>query len=267
MVQGFLKQGFIKQCTGRSDLVSRAFWVLRPNGKWRLVIDYRYLNNQPKGVNFPLPVIEDQLARQVGNSVFFLVDLEDEFHEMHLTESSCHLTAFNPPFGVYEWRVLPMGVNVGPQVLQRLVAGVVRNCPLSCPYIYDVLTGTGSSVRYVDSDGGKGRRFDSLACADRPSEEFLHPCFKPLPILADGSVNSNLDTPFSYDFPRSPTFREQLYFHHLCLGELFHAFTSADGTVKPAKCFLLCQQVQYVGHVSAGVKRFPDPDKTRALQE
>ena len=61
-------------------------------------------------------MIEDQLARQVGKSVFSLVDLEDGFHQMHLEPSCCHLAAFITPFGVYEWLVLPMGVKVGPQV-------------------------------------------------------------------------------------------------------------------------------------------------------
>ena len=46
---------------------------------------------------------------------------------MHLEESSRSMTAFITPFGVYEWKVLPMGVKVGPQVFQRLVAWVVRN--------------------------------------------------------------------------------------------------------------------------------------------
>ena len=122
-------------------------------------------------------------------------------------------------------------------------------------------------MRYVDSDRGKGKPFDSHAYADRPAEEFLHPCFKPPPIVPDGSVNTDLDTPFPYDLPQSPTLREQLYFHYLCFRELFQAFASADLTVKPAKCFLLRQQVQYVGHVSAGGKRFPNPDKTKALRE
>ena len=68
MGQGFLKQSFIRESTGRTKWVLRAFLVPNPNGKWRLVIDYRYLNTQLKGVNFPLPVIEAQLARQVGIS-------------------------------------------------------------------------------------------------------------------------------------------------------------------------------------------------------
>ena len=160
-----------------------------------------------------------------------------------------------------------MGVKVGPQHFQRLLAWVVRNCPFSGPYIDDVLTGTGSSVRYVDSDRFKGKRFDSPAYADRPVEEFLHPCFKPPPVLPDGSVNTFFDTPLPYGLPQSPTVREQIYLHYLCLRALFHAFGSADLTVKPARCFLLRQQVQCVGHVLAGGKPLLDPDKTKALRE
>ena len=43
---------------------------------------------------------------------------------MHLEESSRSLTAFITPFGVYEWKVLPMGVKVGPQVFQRWLRGL-----------------------------------------------------------------------------------------------------------------------------------------------
>ena len=43
--------------------IARAFLVPKPgNNKWRLVIDYRWLNSQLKGEVFPLPAIEDQLA-------------------------------------------------------------------------------------------------------------------------------------------------------------------------------------------------------------
>ena len=86
-------------------------------------------------------MIVDELARQVGNSVFCLVDQGDGLHQMHLEPSCCHLTAFITPFGVYEWLVLPMGVKVGQQVFQRLVQWVLRTCPHGGPYIDVVLTG------------------------------------------------------------------------------------------------------------------------------
>ena len=82
---------------------------------------------------------------------------------MHLEESSRFLTAFITPFGVYEWKVLPMGVKVGLQVFQRLVAWVVRNCPTSGPYIDDLLTGTGVPRNYAHSDHGPGKFFSFTA--------------------------------------------------------------------------------------------------------
>ena len=103
---------------------------------------------------FLLPVIEDKIAKQEGN-FSSLIDLEDGFHQMHLEEECWHLPAFVTPFGVYEWKVLPMGVKVGPQVFQRLVQWVVRNCPFSDPYIHDVLTSTAHSCKYDASARGR----------------------------------------------------------------------------------------------------------------
>ena len=112
-LKDFQEKGFLRECTGSLQWIARAFLVPKPrNNKWQLVIDHRWLNSQLKRSNFPLPVIEDQLANQHG-FLFTLLDLEDGFHQMHLEEDSKHLTAFCTPFGVFEWNVLPMGVEVG----------------------------------------------------------------------------------------------------------------------------------------------------------
>ena len=262
-------QGFLRPLGAdeNSDWVSRACLVPKPNGKWRLVIDYRYLNTQLKGINFPLPVIKDELARQMGKSVFSLVDLEDRFHQMHLEPSCCHLTAFITPFGVYEWLVLPIGVQVGPQVFQRLVQWVLRTCPHSGPCIDDVLTGTGDPQGPRTSFCGVGRLSDSQAYQDEDAAQFLQPCFSPPPVLPDGSRNPDMATPYFYDFPETPFQRDRLYFHYLCLREVFNAFAQADLTVKPSTCFLLTEQVQYVRHVLRNGKRFSSPAKYEALRE
>ena len=101
MVNEFINRGFVVACSDKMDWVSRAFLVLKPHGKWRLVIDYRWLNSQLGGYNFPLPVIEDQIAKQGGRFIFTLVDLEDGFHQMELAEESQPLTAFITLFGTY----------------------------------------------------------------------------------------------------------------------------------------------------------------------
>ena len=134
-IDSFLKKGFIQKSEEDSpEWVSRAFLVPKPICKWRLVIDYRHLNTQLKGQNFPLPVIEVQLANQNGNFLWSMVDLAREHW---------HYTSFITPSGVYEWKVLPMGVKEGPQAFQRMVAYCLKDSPDSRPYIDDVLTGTG----------------------------------------------------------------------------------------------------------------------------
>ena len=78
-----------------SHSVSRGFLVpKRATKRWRLVIDYPYVNTQLRGCEFPLPVIVDLFVKQAGNQLWTLLDLEGGFHQMPLSECSRQYTAF-----------------------------------------------------------------------------------------------------------------------------------------------------------------------------
>jgi hypothetical protein len=109
--------------------------------KWRLVLDYRYLNSQTKDDPFPLPLIEDLITKQSLNRLWSIFDLEDGFHQMHLHPESQPYTACITPKGLYQWTVLPMGVKNGPDMFQRMIQWVLRDLPISMVYIDDVLVG------------------------------------------------------------------------------------------------------------------------------
>ena len=47
-----------------SSRAAGPFCLPKLGGKWRLVIDYRYLNSQIADEAFPLPVIEDLFLKQ-----------------------------------------------------------------------------------------------------------------------------------------------------------------------------------------------------------
>ena len=127
-IKEFQEKGWI--VPSQSHWVSRGFLVPKPGtNKWRLVIDYRYVNTQLRGCEFPLPVIEDLFVKQAGNQLWTLLDLEDGFRQMPLSECSRQYTAFCTPFGVFEWRVLPVGVKVGPQAFQRMVSDCLKSWP------------------------------------------------------------------------------------------------------------------------------------------
>ena len=80
-VNKFIARGFLQ----KSDSMwgAQAFVVLKPGGKWRLVIDYRHLNSQVSDNPFPLPVIEDMILSQGKNALWSVFDLEDRSHQMH----------------------------------------------------------------------------------------------------------------------------------------------------------------------------------------
>ena len=180
-VQGFEKRGWIEG--SKSPWVARGFLVPKPGvNKWRLVIDYWYLNSCLEGHEFPLPVIEDLLQRQHGNHLWTILDLEDGFHQMPLTEESRPLTAFCTPWGVYQWNVLPMGVKVGPQVYQRMVTHCIRHLPPSVrAYIDDLLVGTPPSK----ASRGKGKLLDSCALDEEAITEHYELVRKLFRCLAD----------------------------------------------------------------------------------
>ena len=133
----FEEKGYIYEAQNHHDTswVSRAFLVPRPNRKWRPVIDYRRLNSQIKGKQSPIPVIEDRLAKQKGNFMWTLVDLEDGFYPMRLAEDSQKYIGFITPFGVYFWKILPMRGTLRPQVFQAMVAEILNGCDRSGPYM------------------------------------------------------------------------------------------------------------------------------------
>ena len=110
--------------------------------QWRMVVDYRYLNSQTRDDPFPLPLIQHLILKQLPNRIWSIFDLRYGFHQMHLDVNSRTYTAFQTPWGSYQFTVLPMGVRNGPAMFQRMITWVLRDLPHVVVYIDDVLVGT-----------------------------------------------------------------------------------------------------------------------------
>jgi transposase InsO family protein len=90
-------------------------------GKYRLVIDYRKINALTVGVAYPLPHLESSLSSLGESSYFSAVDLTDGFWQMHLPAVDRHKTAFTSPFGLFQFKRLPMGLKNAPAVFQHYI--------------------------------------------------------------------------------------------------------------------------------------------------
>lgn len=88
--------------------------------KWRLVIDYRKLNERIKDDKFPLPNIVDILDSLSGAVYFTHLDLSQSYYQLQLESSSRKYTAFTTD-KQYQMKRLPMGLKTSPSAFSRLM--------------------------------------------------------------------------------------------------------------------------------------------------
>ena len=128
---------------GRGPWRAAAFPIKKKNGKWRLVCDYSLTNQQLQPDSYPLPLTEDIVAEQARCEIFSTIDLRDAFHQVALDTSSRPITNIQMPGGLWQWTVVPQGINVGPALLQRDIDATCSKVQRhSRPYFDDIIIST-----------------------------------------------------------------------------------------------------------------------------
>ncbi|CAH2087564.1 unnamed protein product [Euphydryas editha] len=109
--------------------------------KWRMVIDYRRLNEITIDDRYPLPNITD-LFDKLGKSLYFTtLDLASGYHQIEVEEQDREKTAFSTQNGHYEFLRMPFGLKTAPATFQRTMDNVLRGLQgLHCMvYLDDVI--------------------------------------------------------------------------------------------------------------------------------
>ncbi len=111
--------------------------VLKKNGKWRMCIDFRKLNNITVKDAYSLPLI-DEILFSIGKKVkyFTTIDLFSGFHQIPMNEDDIPKTSFTTMYGNYQFRVMPFGLCNAPATFQREMNRIFFPLIGECMFIY-----------------------------------------------------------------------------------------------------------------------------------
>lgn len=104
--------------------------------KWRLVVDYRKLNEVIQDDKFPLPNITEILESLSGAVYFSHLDLSQSYYQVTLNSESRKLTAFTTNTGQYQMKRMPMGLKTSPSSFSRLMTIAMSGLTYEKCFIY-----------------------------------------------------------------------------------------------------------------------------------
>lgn len=104
--------------------------------KYRVVVDFRKLNENTVDEKYPIPRFEDILDRLSGATVFSTLDLKAGYHQIRMHPDDQHKTAFTFERGHFQFTRMPFGLKNAPITFQRLMDELLRGIEETFCQIY-----------------------------------------------------------------------------------------------------------------------------------
>ena len=113
--------------------------VPKGDGGKHLIIDYRALNKVNRKFTWPMPKVEDIFSKLNGATYFTTLDLCTGYHHIPLDKSSIPKTAFNSPFGKYEYVKVLFRLSQAPAYFQERMTSILKDFPFAIAYLDDII--------------------------------------------------------------------------------------------------------------------------------
>lgn len=123
-VEKLLEAGIIRR--SKSPWRSRAVAQYKKNGKFRLCIDFRPLNEVTKKDAYTIPRIDDILDFLGDGKIFSVLDWYSGYYQIKMNEEDIEKTAFACRKGCFEFTRMPFGLVNAPATFQRLIDDILK---------------------------------------------------------------------------------------------------------------------------------------------
>ncbi|MCO5601005.1 hypothetical protein L7F22_055121 [Adiantum nelumboides] len=117
-IDSLLKAGFIAEVES-SDWLFPIVVVTKKNGKLRICVDFKKLNEQTIKDPFPLPFTDTMLDQLTGHQMYSFLDGYNGYNQISLAEEDREKTTFITEWGAFIYLVMPFGLCNAPATFQR----------------------------------------------------------------------------------------------------------------------------------------------------
>ena len=124
-VKDQLRKGYIRP--SKSPQMSPVFFVLKKDGKKRMVQDYQYLNSWMVKNNYLLPLILDLIDSIWKKKVFMKIDLRWGYSNVRIKEGDEWKAAFSMLEGSFKPTVMFFGLTNSPATFQEMMNDLLRD--------------------------------------------------------------------------------------------------------------------------------------------
>ncbi|CAM9668787.1 unnamed protein product, partial [Heterosigma akashiwo] len=137
--------------------------------------DFRALNRITVKDSFPLPLLDD-LLRRVGRAKYFTsLDLYKGYWQVPMDSADIEKTAFNTPFGLYEFTMMPMGLSNSAATFQAMMQEILNPYLHTCCVVYidDVFMFSDDYEQHLEDIQKVLRRLQEAGLKTRPDKTSL----------------------------------------------------------------------------------------------
>ena len=100
----------------------------KSNGRLRLCLDPKDLNEAIKREHHVTPTLEEILPKLNGAKVFSIVNAKCGYWNIILDEESSYLTTFNSSYGRYRFKRMPFGLKMSQDIFQTRIDQTFEGC-------------------------------------------------------------------------------------------------------------------------------------------
>ena len=113
--------------------------VGKRDGTIRICVDYRKLNAISETDAYPMPRIDELIDKVGGLCYISTLDLTCGYWQIPVAQEDRVKTAFSTPYGLFQFHVMPFGLQGAPATFQRLIDRIIQGADFAAAYLDNLI--------------------------------------------------------------------------------------------------------------------------------